>query len=166
MIELRTDSHVYVSNDTEYKNKCTEDRIYVNSDQILRLRKDDRIYLDYGKIELVVERVGGMKFKIIIPLSIFPLFVFFKWYWPVNNVDTDEVYCTVKRGEYLRDETLVHIPGIPIGMTMLTDKDKENIRTGIRLKVDIIMVPGVRNGEFFNQVKRFCKWPHVVENEG
>jgi len=65
VIELSTNAHVYVTNDLEYKFKCTEDRIYVNSDIILRLKTNDRIYLDYGKIELAVIRVGKYVFVII-----------------------------------------------------------------------------------------------------
>lgn len=83
-----------------------------------------------------------------------------------NNVDSDEVYCVIKRGEYLGEERLVHIPGIPIGMTELTAKDEEIVRTGIRLKVDIIMVPGVKNAEFFHKVKRFvCKSLSVIKTK-
>lgn len=61
MIELPTNGHIFVTNDIDYKDKCTEDRIYANSDSILRLKENDRIFLDYGKIELVVERVGKLK---------------------------------------------------------------------------------------------------------
>lgn len=64
MIELSTNAYVYLTNDLEYKFKCTEDRIYVNSDIILRLKTNDRIYLDYGKIELAVIRVGNYVFVI------------------------------------------------------------------------------------------------------
>lgn len=37
---------------------CTADRIYTETNQILQLKENDRIYLDDGKIELAVERVG------------------------------------------------------------------------------------------------------------
>ncbi|KAL5240901.1 hypothetical protein ACI65C_008311 [Semiaphis heraclei] len=126
LIELSTNSHVYVTNDVEYKFKCTEDRIYVNSDIILRLKPNDRIYLDYGKIELAVIRV-----------------------------DDDEVYCVIKRGEFLGSEKVVHVPGIPVGSTALSKLDEEKIRTGIQLKVDVILVPGVRNSVFFDHVRKF-----------
>ncbi|KAL4142261.1 hypothetical protein QTP88_004755 [Uroleucon formosanum] len=126
LIELSTNAHVYLTNDVEYKFKCTEDRIYVNSDIILRLKINDRIYLDYGKIELAVIRV-----------------------------DEDEVYCLIKRGEFLGSEKVVHVPGIPVGSTALTKLDEEKIRTGIQLKVDVILVPGVRNSVFFDQVRKF-----------
>lgn len=77
------------------------------------------------------------------------------------------MFCIVKRGELLGEEKLVHIPGIPIGMTKLSEKDEEIVRTGIRLNVDVIIVPGVRNAEFFRQVKRFvCKSLNVIKNEG
>ncbi|XP_001944086.1 pyruvate kinase isoform X2 [Acyrthosiphon pisum] len=126
LIELSTNAHVYVTNDVEYKFKCTEDRIYVNSDIILKLKINDRIYLDYGKIELAVLRV-----------------------------DEDEVYCVIKRGEFLGSEKVVHVPGIPVGSTALTKLDEEKIRTGIQLKVDVILVPGVRNSVFFDSVRKF-----------
>ncbi|CAI6347792.1 unnamed protein product [Macrosiphum euphorbiae] len=126
LIELPTNSHVYVTNDVEYKFKCTEDRIYVNSDIILRLKPNDRIYLDYGKIELAVIRV-----------------------------DEDEVYCVIKRGEFLGSKKVVHVPGIPVGSSALTKLDEEKIRTGIQLKVDVILVPGVRNSVFFDSVRKF-----------
>ncbi|XP_026820468.1 pyruvate kinase-like [Rhopalosiphum maidis] len=126
LIKLSTNAHVYVTNDVEYKFKCTEDRIYVNSDLILQLKINDRIYLDYGKIELVVIRV-----------------------------DEDEVYCMIKRGEWLGSEKTVHMPKIPIGSTALSKLDKEKICTAIQLKVDVILVPGVRNSVFFNHVRKF-----------
>ncbi|KAE9541213.1 hypothetical protein AGLY_004458 [Aphis glycines] len=126
VIELSTNAYVYVTNDLEYKFKCTEDRIYVNSDIILRLKTNDRIYLDYGKIELAVIRV-----------------------------DEDEVYCVIKRGEFLGSEKIVHVPGIPVGSTSLSKLDEEKIRTGIQLKVDVILVPGVRNSVFFDHVRKF-----------
>ncbi|XP_008185335.1 pyruvate kinase isoform X3 [Acyrthosiphon pisum] len=128
LIELSTNAHVYVTNDVEYKFKCTEDRIYVNSDIILKLKINDRIYLDYGKIELAVLRV-----------------------------DEDEVYCVIKRGEFLGSEKVVHVPGIPVGSTALTKLDEEKIRTGIQLKVDVILVPGVRNSVFFDSVRKFVE---------
>lgn len=61
----------------------------------------------------------------------------------------------IKRGEFLGSEKVVHISGIPIGMKALTERDEEDIRTGIQLKVDAIMIPGIRNASFFNRVKYF-----------
>lgn len=63
MIKLKTNANVFITNDIKFRDKCTADRIYVNSDCILRLKENDRIYLDYGKIELAVERVGKHKFN-------------------------------------------------------------------------------------------------------
>lgn len=65
------------------------------------------------------------------------------------------MYCVIKRGGLLGSQKVVHIPNIPIGMKELTLQDEENIRIGIKLKVDVIMIPGVRDAEFFNSVKHF-----------
>lgn len=70
-------------------------------------------------------------------------------------VDHVEAYCIIKRGGLLGSQKVVHIPNIPIGMKELTGQDEENIRTGIKLKVDVIMIPGVRDAAFFNSVKHF-----------
>ena len=61
----------------------------------------------------------------------------------------------VKRGEFLGSKKVVHVPGIPVGSTALTKLDEEKIRTGIQLKVDVILVPGVRNSVFFDSVRKF-----------
>lgn len=70
-------------------------------------------------------------------------------------VDPDQVYCVIKRGGFLGSQKVVHIPGIPIGVTALTKEDEKHVRTGVQLKIDAIMVPGVRNAAFFNCVKKF-----------
>lgn len=57
-IELLTNDYVYITNDVEFKDKCTVNRIYVNSDSILKLQTNDQIFLDFGKIELAVDTVG------------------------------------------------------------------------------------------------------------
>lgn len=56
-IELPTNNFVYITNDDEYKDKCTPERIYMNAD-INQIKENDPIFLDYGKIELVVTKVG------------------------------------------------------------------------------------------------------------
>lgn len=76
----------------------------------------------------------------------------------ISVIDAEEVYCVVKRGDFLGSEKVVNIPGISNGMTALTGQDEEDIRTGIRLKVDAIAIPGARNADFIDDVKRFlCK---------
>lgn len=69
--------------------------------------------------------------------------------------DDDQVYCVIKIGDYLGSRKTVHIPGIPIGVTTLTKEDEKHIQIGIQHKIDVIMVPGVRNAAFFNCVKEF-----------
>jgi len=71
------------------------------------------------------------------------------------SAENNEAYCVVKRGECLGSEKKVHMQGIPIGSTALSKLDEEKIRTGILLKVDVILVPGVRNSLFFDHVRKF-----------
>lgn len=63
----------------------------------------------------------------------------------------------IKRGEFLGSRRVVHVPGMPIGTTSFTARDKSNVRTGIHLKVDVIIVAGARDAEYFNSVKNFIR---------
>lgn len=72
-------------------------------------------------------------------------------------VDDDEVFCVIKRGEFLGSRRVVHVPGMPIGTTELTAQDKTNVRTGIHFKVDVIMVAGAKDAQYFNSVKNFIR---------
>ncbi|XP_050527313.1 pyruvate kinase-like isoform X2 [Daktulosphaira vitifoliae] len=125
-LELPTNNYVYITNDEEYKDKCTPERIYINTD-IKQIKENDPIFLDYGKIELIV-----------------------------TKVETEELQCKIKRGGLIGSKRVVLIPGIPIP-TLLTEEDENRIRIGIRQKVDVILIPGVRNAAFINRVKDFVR---------
>lgn len=74
-------------------------------------------------------------------------------------IDTQEVLCVIKRGEFLGSEKVVNIPGNSASMTALTKQDERDIRTGIQLRVDAIVIPGARNAVYINNVKNFvCTW--------
>lgn len=61
LIELQENEHVYLTNDADYKDKCSKDYVYVSTNDIFHLKENDVIYLDY-KIELAVKRVGKCHF--------------------------------------------------------------------------------------------------------
>ncbi|XP_050440040.1 pyruvate kinase-like [Adelges cooleyi] len=126
-IRLSTNEYVYVTNDVQYREMCSPDRIYVGAENIMRLKQGDPIYLDYGKIELVVQKVGE-----------------------------DRLHCLIKRGEVLGSKRVVHIPGIPIP-AVLTEDDEERVRTAIQHKIDVILIPGVRDAAFVNRIKDFVR---------
>lgn len=150
-LNLPTNGHIYVTNDIEFRDKCTVDRIYMNSDHVLRLKENDLIFLDYGKIELVVEKVG--KSCAVLDMTWCPFAVLIHVFFSSFHVVFQDVLCLIKRGELLGSRRVVHIPGVPVDTAAFTKQYERNIKVGSQLKVDIILVPRVQDATSFNTIK-------------
>lgn len=90
-------------------------------------------------------------FYIIVAITFCEMVNFFLCFF---RLDFNQVYCVVKRGEYLGSQKVVHIPGIPIGVTTLSKDDESHVRLAIELKIDGMIISGVRNAAFLNSVKK------------
>ncbi|OBR66935.1 pyruvate kinase [Paenibacillus oryzae] len=92
------------------------------------VKAGDRILIDDGLIELVVEEV----------------------------VDT-EINCLVMNGGALKPRKGVNLPGISTSLPGVTDRDIRHIRFGIEEKIDIIAMSFVRKAEDVLQVKQILE---------
>lgn len=72
------------------------------------------------------------------------------------HTDSEELQCLVRRGDFLGSERMVHIPGMPIPAG-LTDDDEGRIRKAIQNKIDVILIPGVRDAAYVYRVKEFVR---------
>jgi pyruvate kinase len=80
------------------------------------VRPGDRILLDDGMLELLVETVAG-----------------------------SEVLCTVTAGGILKDRKGMNLPGVFVSSPALTDKDREDARFAMALGVDFLALSFVRH---------------------
>ncbi len=92
---------------------------------------DDRILLDDGNLELSVESVEGT-----------------------------EVRCRVLRGGALTDRKGMNLPGTPISIPALTDKDRKDARFALDLGVDCLALSFVRRAADVEELRR------LIEAEG
>ena len=71
----------------------------------------------------------------------------------VVKVDGTEIVCTVINGGELGEKKGVNVPNVKIKLPALTEKDKEDIRFGIRQGFDFIAASFVRTADCIREIK-------------
>ena len=89
------------------------------------VKAGDRILIDDGLIELEVEKVEGT-----------------------------EIVCTVINGGELGEKKGVNVPNVKIKLPALTEKDKEDIRFGIKQGFDFIAASFVRDAKAIKEIRQ------------
>jgi pyruvate kinase len=104
----------------------TVERASVNPPEVLaEVRAGDQILMDDGMIQLRVE-----------------------------DVTPDEVRCLVIAGGRISDHKGVSLPHVPLPVSCLTGKDREDLRFGIRQGVDFVAISFVRTAGDIGEVRR------------
>jgi pyruvate kinase len=105
----------------------TAERASVTHPEYLReVKPGDQIWMDDGMIQLLVEAVEG-----------------------------DEVRCRITAGGRISDHKGISFPHVPLPASCLTDKDREDLRFGIRQGVDFVAVSFVRTAADISDVRKF-----------
>jgi pyruvate kinase len=91
------------------------------------LRPGDQVWMDDGMIQLTVEQVDG----------------------------GSEVHCRIIAGGVISDHKGISLPRLPMPASYLTDKDKDDLRFGIRHGVDFVAVSVVRSAADIQEVRKF-----------
>jgi pyruvate kinase len=92
------------------------------------LQPGDQVWMDDGMIQLVVEEVGD-----------------------------GEVHCRVTSGGVVTDHKGVSLPRLPLPASVLTAKDRDDLRYGVEQGVDYIAMSFVRSGIDIQEVRRFLR---------
>lgn len=92
------------------------------------VRSGSRILIDDGLIELTVLETSGT-----------------------------EVRCKVANTGLLKPRKGVNLPGVHTSLPGVTDRDREHIRFGISLDIDILAVSFVRKGDDIREIRQFLK---------
>jgi pyruvate kinase len=105
----------------------TAEHASVTHPEYLReVRVGDRIWMDDGMIQLVVDEVVGR-----------------------------DVHCRVMVGGRVSDHKGISLPRVPLPASCLTAKDREDLRFGVQHGVDFVAVSFVRSAADISDVRRF-----------
>jgi pyruvate kinase len=119
-----------------------DNRIEISHPELVEaLQRGDHVLLDDGRIELVVRSVGA-----------------------------GEAECSVVRGGLLGERKGVSVPGRPVPMPALTEKDLEDLKLAVELEVDYVALSFVRQPEDVLLCKKHlgdlkCKTPVIAKLE-
>jgi pyruvate kinase len=105
----------------------TAERASVSHPEYLKeVRPGDQIWMDDGLIQLQVEETTA-----------------------------DGVRCRVTVGGRVSDHKGISLPHVPLPVSCLTEKDKEDLRFGIRQGIDFVAISFVRSAADIGEVRKF-----------
>ncbi len=107
----------------------TAERASVTHPEYLKeVRPGDQIWMDDGMIQLRVEEATA-----------------------------DEVRCRVIAGGRISDHKGISLPNVPLPVSCLTDKDKEDLRFGIGHGIDFVAISFVRSAADISEVRKVLR---------
>ena len=71
----------------------------------------------------------------------------------VDRIEKDDVICEIVNGGMLGENKGINLPGIPVKVPSLTDKDEEDLRFAVGAGVDTIAVSFIRTADDVRHVK-------------
>ena len=79
----------------------------------------------------------------------------------VDELKGSSILCTVNNGGPIKDYKSINVPGVTVKLPAITDKDKEDIKFGIRERVDFIAASFVRKGADVEEMRDFLRENHA-----
>ncbi|XP_060646528.1 pyruvate kinase-like [Drosophila nasuta] len=116
LINLTQGESIKLSTKKDLENKCTKDILYVDYDNLPKIVKPcDIVYVDDGLIGLRVKEVSGV-----------------------------EVLCEILNSAKLGSHKGVNLPGLPIDLPSVSEKDKSDLLFGVEHNVDLVFASFIR----------------------
>ncbi|KRF83551.1 pyruvate kinase isoform X2 [Drosophila virilis] len=124
-IELKQGDKIKLSTNKSLEASGSKDAIYVDYPKLPKIVKPKNlIFIDDGLISLIVKEVSG-----------------------------EEVVCKVLNGGKLGSRKGVNLPGIPVDLPSISDKDVCDLQFGVEHDVDMIFASFIRNAKALAEIR-------------
>ncbi|KAG8331984.1 hypothetical protein J6590_029588 [Homalodisca vitripennis] len=125
-VELKKGNTITLRTDKTFEEKGTGNDIYVDYVNITKVVKPgDKIFVDDGLISLIV-----------------------------NKINTDQLTCTIENGGMLGSRKGINLPGVPVDLPAITEKDKRDLKFGLEQGVDIIFASFIRDASAIGEIRK------------
>uniref|UniRef100_A0A7I4NLE3 Pyruvate kinase n=1 Tax=Brugia malayi TaxID=6279 RepID=A0A7I4NLE3_BRUMA len=125
-VELVKGNRIRLTTDPSMENAGTAQNIFVDYKNITKvLSVGSRVFIDDGLISLIV-----------------------------NSIEDEGILCTVENGGMLGSRKGVNLPGTPVDLPAVSEKDIKDLQFGVEQKVDIVFASFIRNGKGVSTIRK------------
>lgn len=126
-VELKSGDDVVLTTDPSAREKQSEKLIWLSYDRVHEnVKKGTPILLDDGAIEVIVERFDGKN-----------------------------LYCKVANSGTLGNKKGVNMPGTKVLLPAISDKDKQDLRWGVKNDIDFIAASFIRKASDIAEIRDY-----------
>ncbi|XP_015437872.1 PREDICTED: pyruvate kinase-like isoform X2 [Dufourea novaeangliae] len=124
-VELTKGQTFKLTTDKSYMEKGNQNLVFVDYENISKVLKvGNRVFVDDGLISLIV-----------------------------TAVNPDHVMTTVENGGMLGSRKGVNLPGVPVDLPAVSEKDKADLKFGVEQEVDMIFASFIRNAAALAEIR-------------